>query len=71
MASSGTSTSESAISPVAEARRESLPVIAGVASPPAPRSTRKPRTTPSSFAHTSATSAIGALVIQVFAPFSR
>ncbi len=34
-----------------------------------PFSTRNPRTTPSSFAQTTATSAIEPLVIQAFAPF--
>ena len=70
MASSATNTSASEISPVTEARRDSLLSIRGVVKPSAPRSTRKPRITPSSLAHTSATSAIGALVIHILAPFS-
>ncbi len=55
-----------------EARRLNLPSIFGVLSPFIPRSRMKPRITPSSvLAQTTSTSAIGALVIQVFAPFSR
>ncbi|MGH0166218.1 UNVERIFIED_CONTAM: hypothetical protein FKN15_050537 [Acipenser sinensis] len=62
--SSGTSTSSMMIMPVAEARRENLPWICGVESPGMPRSSRNPRTSPSShFAHTTHTSAIGELVI--------
>ena len=45
-------TSSSTISPVIEARSENLPSIFGVAKPFAPRSTRKPRITPSSLAQT-------------------
>jgi hypothetical protein len=49
---------------------ESLPSIFGVEKPLVPRSTMKPRITPSSFAHTTATSAIGELVIHILAPVS-
>jgi len=55
---------------VIEARSESLPSILGVENPFAPRSTMNPRITPSSFAHTTATSAIGELVIHILAPVS-
>ena len=48
----------------------SLPSIFGVENPFVPRSTMKPRMTPSSFAHTTAMSAIGELVIHIFAPVS-
>lgn len=63
--SSGTSTSSSTIMPVVEARSENLPSMRGVLSPGVPRSTRKPRTRPSSShtAHTRHRSATGALVI--------
>lgn len=63
--SSGTSTSSSTIMPVAEARSENLPSMRGVLSPGVPRSTRKPRTRPSSShtAHTRHRSATGELVI--------
>ena len=71
MFSSGTKTSSSTISPVIEARNESLPSIFGVDRPLLPRSTRKPRMTPSSLAQTSATSAIGELVIHILVPVSR
>ena len=69
--SSGTNTSSSTISPVIEARNESLPSILGVENPLVPRSTKKPRMTPSSLAHTTARSATGALVIHILAPVSR
>ena len=55
---------------VIEARNDSLPSIFGVENP-APalsRSTMKPRMTPSSFAHTTAISAIGAFEIHILAP---
>src|SRR5262249_60790348 len=68
--SSGTTAPSTTSSPVIEARRLNLPSIFGVDSPLAPRSTRKPRILPSSLAHTTATSATGALVIQVLAPVS-
>ena len=66
--SSGTTAPSSTISPVIEARKLSLPSIFGVENPLVPRSTRKPRILPSSFAQTTATSATGALVIQVLVP---
>src|SRR5215475_4843005 len=69
--SSPTTQFSSTISPVIDARSESLPSIFGVENPFAPRSTTKPRMTPSSFAHTTAMSAIGALVIHILAPVSR
>ncbi len=69
--SSGTNTSERPISPVTEARRDSLSPIVVVEKPSKPRSTTKPRISPSSRAHTTARSAMGALVIQYLAPFSR
>ena len=57
------------IMPVTLARRLNLPSIFGVVKPFMPRSTRKPRRMPSSsLAQTTATSAIGELVIQVFEP---
>ncbi len=68
--SSGTTALSSTSSPVTEQRSESLPSIFGVESPLVPRSTMKPRIFPSSFAHTTAMSAIGELVIQVLAPVS-
>src|SRR5262249_3801049 len=68
--SSGTTQSSSTISPVMDARNDSLPSIFGVEKPLVPRSTRKPRMTLSSLAQTIATSATGALEIQVFAPLS-
>ena len=67
----GTWASSKTIWPVAEARRLILPLMAGVAKPSVPRSTRKPRMRPSNFAHTTATSAMGALVIHVFTPRKR
>ena len=66
--SSATTAPSSTISPVIEARSDSLPSIFGVENPLVPRSTMKPRILPSSFAQTTARSAIGALVIQVLAP---
>src|SRR5207248_2293808 len=66
--SSGTSAPSSTSSPVIEARRLNLPSIFGVASPLVPRSTMKPRILPPSFAHTTATAATGACVVQDFAP---
>jgi hypothetical protein len=61
--SSGTSAPPSTISPVTEARNDSLPSIFGVSNPFVPRSTIKPRILPPSFAHTTAMSAIGELEI--------
>src|SRR5271169_2194633 len=66
--SSGTTASSSTISPVIEARNDSLPSIVGVEKPLVPRSTMKPRILPSSLAQTTAMSATGELVIQVLAP---
>merc|ERR1711871_231807 len=57
------------ILPVGDARNENFPGILGVLSPSAPLSTIKPRTTPSKRAQTTHTSAMGAFVIQCFAPF--
>ncbi len=68
---SGTITSDNTISPVIEARSDSLPWILGVSKPFMPRSTMKPRMTPSSLAQTTARSAMGLLVIQVLAPLRR
>ena len=69
--SSGTKTSSITISPVGDARTENLPSILRVVSPFMPRSSMKPRMTPpSSFAHTTMTSAIGACVIQSLVPVS-
>lgn len=60
----GTSTSSIRIMPVADALRENLPSILGVAKPFIPRSKMKPRTLPSShLAHTTAMSASGEFVI--------
>ncbi len=61
-----------AIWPVADARKANLPSIFGKLRPFAPRSRMKPRMTPSSvLAQTTAISAMGALVIQLFEPDSR
>ena len=68
--SSGTTASSSTISPVTEVRSDSLPSIFGVEKPLVPRSTMKPRILPSSFAQTTAMSAIGALEIHILAPLS-
>jgi hypothetical protein len=58
--------------PVTEARSENLPSIFGVEKPFISRSITKPRMTSSSvFAQTTATSAIGELVIHILAPLSR
>ena len=73
-ASSETSTSTIEISPVTEARSESLPSIFGAVRPFMPFSSTKPRIFPpcaSDFAQTTKTSAIGALVIHIFAPLRR
>jgi hypothetical protein len=68
----GTNTSCIMIMPVVLARRLNLPSIFGAESPVMPFSRMKPRMEPSSsFAHTTNTSAIGELVIQVFEPLSR
>ena len=44
--------------------------MVGVEKPLVPRSTRKPRIVPSSFAHTTATSATGAFEIHILLPVS-
>jgi hypothetical protein len=54
---------------VTDARSDIFPLCSNVEKPFVPFSTRNPRTTPSSFAQTTATSAIEPLVIQAFAPF--
>jgi hypothetical protein len=60
------------ISPVIEARNDSLPSIFGAESPFMPFSSTKPRMSPaSSFAQTTKTSAMGELEIHIFAPFRR
>ena len=62
------------ISPVIEARSESLPSIFGADRPFMPFSSTKPRMALScapDFAHTTKTSAIGALVIHILEPVSR
>ena len=62
------------ISPVIEARSDTLPSIFGVDRPAMPRSRMKPRMALSwapDLAQTTMTSAIGALVIQVFEPVRR
>ncbi|MNC89541.1 hypothetical protein D3C83_54900 [compost metagenome] len=56
------------ISPVIEARRPTLPWMAGAARPFIPLSRTKPRICSFSFAQTTNTSAIGELEIHVFAP---
>ena len=62
------------ISPVTEARKESLPSIFGADRPLVPLSSTKPRILPpcaSDFAQTTKTSAMGLLVIHILDPFSR
>ena len=60
------------VRPVGEARTENLPSILRVDSPSMPRSRMKPRITPpSSLAHTTMMSAIGACVIHSLVPESR
>src|ERR1700743_120446 len=66
--SAGTTAPSSTISPVMEARSDSLPSIFGVENPLVPRSTMKPRILPSSFAQITAISATGALVIHILVP---
>ena len=72
MFAAGTRTSLHTISPVGLARRLILPWMVGVSKPSMPRSTTKPRIDsgpPSStFAHTSARSAMGELVIHILVP---
>src|SRR3990172_4483694 len=58
-------------SEVTDALSECFPVISGAENPFVPFSTRKPLISPSSFAQTTATSAIVPLVIHIFAPLSR
>ena len=58
------------MSPVTLARRLSLSPILVVVKPSKPRSTMKPRMSPSSLAQTTARSQTGELVIQYLAPFS-
>ena len=59
------------MSPVIEARNDSLSPILSVVKPSKSRSTMKPRILSSSLAQTTARSLIGELVIQYLAPFSR
>jgi hypothetical protein len=60
------------ISPVIEARSENFPSVLGALRPFMPFSSRKPRIVPSSsLAQTTKTSAMGELVIHIFAPLSR
>ena len=62
------------ISPVIEARRESLPPTFGAERPFIPFSSTKPRILPpcaSDFAQTTKTSAIGEFVIHIFEPVRR
>ena len=65
--SSGQKTSSRTISPVIEARKPTLPWIAGAPKPSHPFSSTKPLMSPaSSLAHTTKTSAIGLLVIHIY-----
>ena len=62
------------ISPVTDARSESLPPIFGALRPFIPFSRTKPRIAPSwlsDFAQTTKTSAMGALDIHIFEPLRR
>ncbi|CPL20567.1 Uncharacterised protein [Bordetella pertussis] len=73
--SSDTSTSSITISPVMEARRPTLPWMAGADRPFMPFSRMKPRILPSKsppthLAHTTNTSAMGELVIHILLPVS-
>ena len=68
MFSSGTTTSSKNSAPVADARRLNLFSISGVLKPFVPHSTMKPRIPTGVIAHTTARSAIGALVIHIFEP---
>jgi hypothetical protein len=56
---------------VTEARRDHLPWMSRAVKPLDDVGTRKPRTLPSSLAHTSATCAMEPLVIQRLVPFRR
>jgi hypothetical protein len=70
MFSSGTMTSSITIYPVIEAFKLILPLISGAFKPLNPFSKIKPLISfLSSLAHTTKTSAIGELVIQVLVPF--
>src|SRR5579863_4038359 len=67
----GTFTLSKTSSPVADARRLHLPWVVGVEKPSIPLSTTNPRISPcSSFAHTTATCANGALLIHILLPFN-
>ena len=74
--SSGTNTSSITISPVIEARRPTLPWMAGADRPFMPLSRMKPRIWPTlpasdtSLAQTTNTSATGLLVIHILEPLS-
>ena len=68
MLSAATRTLSSMSSDVTEALSECFPFISGALNPGVPFSTRNPWTTPSSFAQTTATSAIDPFVIHIFAP---
>ena len=68
MLSAGIRQSSKASWEVTEARSDILPLCSEVEKPLVPFSTRKPRTTPSSLAQTTATSATEPLVIQALAP---
>ena len=57
-------------SPVTDARRDSFESIVGAENPGVSVGTTNPRTPSSVRAHTIATSAIGELVIHIFAPFN-
>src|SRR5829696_1730850 len=66
----GTFTLSKTSSPVADARRLHLPCVVGVLKPSIPLSTTRPLMSPaSSFAHTTATCAYGALEIHILLPF--
>src|SRR3569832_634451 len=68
----GTFTLSNTNSPVALARSDHLPCVSGVVLPFFPRSTTIPRIVfDSSFAHTTAMSANGALLIHIFEPLRR
>ncbi len=69
MSSAGIRQSSNASCEVTEARSDILPLCSKVEKPFVPRSTRNPRTMPSSLAQTTATSAMEPLVIHAFAPF--
>src|SRR4029453_3958426 len=68
--SSGIEQSSNMSCEVIEARRDTLCLISGALKPVLPASTRKPRTSSSTFAHTTATSAMLPFVIHDFAPFN-